>query len=160
MLPNGILGILANDPSMVTRFLDAHLHRCSEDQSVSFQQLESKLVALGSVTSTASEVAIHTSRSADGSRIGVFNGVAFGDWKVEHCPHTLLSHSTSEIDSGANGMFLAAAAEDQQFALLTDPWGTLPVYVFHDADMFAFTTSLSALTEACVSDPFVLNGGG
>ncbi|MFZ1729138.1 MAG: asparagine synthase-related protein [Bacteroidota bacterium] len=160
MLPNGILGIIANDPSVVARFHEIHRRRCAVDQSVSCQQLESGLVSLGSVTSTVSEVAIHASRSTDGSTLGVFNGVAFDDWNIEYRPHELLSLSTKEIDAGANGMFQACAADDRQLALLTDPWGTLPVYVFHDADTFAFSCSLRALAEACISDAYIANTEG
>jgi hypothetical protein len=160
MLPNGILGIIANDQSVVSRFLEIHHRRCAEDQSLSCVQLEDGLVSLGSVVSTASGVAIHTSRSADGNGIGVFNGVAFDDWAIEHRPHELLSLSTEKIDAGANGMFLASAADNTGLTLLTDPWGTLPVYVFHDADIFAFSCSLQALAEVCISDHRILNTDG
>lgn len=160
MLPNGILGILSNDTALVERFLAAHRHRCSDGQTLRIETPHCGGVVLGSAISQASSAATHFSRSDDDECIGVFNGVAFDDWAVERNPHSLAHLSTQEIDSGANGMFLTCAADDNRLTLITDPWGTLPVYTHESKDAFAFSSSLHALAESMITDIALRNGGG
>lgn len=160
MLPNGIMGIIAENPLIVTRFVTAHRERCSESQHVRIETLTSGTVALGSVTSAASEAVLHFSRSDDDTGIGVFDGIAFDDWAVETEPHRLLTLSVNEIDAGANGMFLAAAADGRNLRIVTDPWGSLPLYVARGESWFAFSCSLRALQRLTNTDISILNLGG
>ncbi len=157
VLPNGILGIAAKGAGDVARFLHAHQRRCSDGQEIRTESLASGTVLLGGIITAASESVTRLSRDAERGACGVFSGVAFDDWGVERDPHTLLALSAGEIDSGANGMFLACAAEEEQLVLITDPWGTMPLYIHESRDVFAFSTSLLALTEAMSAGSTVRN---
>lgn len=159
MLPNGILGIVSTDITVVERFMAQHRDRCAEDQQLR-TIISSILIGLGGVTSDASRQCMHLSRSEDGKRIGVFDGVNFDDWDAEREPYLLLEKDTSDINREANGQFLAAAASDRELVLLTDPWGTLPVYVYEDRDTVAFSVSLHVLSDCFIKDATIRNGGG
>lgn len=158
MLPNGVVGIWAHTAADVDRFIEAHRRLCGGDQEIHIERLATGMTVLGGVTSTASRGVFHISRGDSGESIGVFDGVAYDDWSVENEPHRLLSLSTKEIDSGANGLFLAAAADGKSLRVVTDPWGSLPVYYFLGEDCFAFSCSLYALRRFAITDISILNG--
>lgn len=100
------------------------------------------------------------SRSQDNARIGVFDGVNFDEWDIEREPHLLSERNTLDVRRSANGQFLVAAVGEHGLDLLTDPWGTLPVYVFVDRDSVAFSVSLDALRRCFIKDHDVLNTEG
>ena len=160
MLPNGILGILADTAADVDRFIEAHRRLCGGDQEINLDRLAAGTAALGGVTSSSSKGAFHTSRGDREDSIGVFDGVAYDDWSVNKEPHRLLSLSVKEIDSGANGLFLAAAADTENLRIVTDPWGSLPVYYCLGVGCFAFSCSLDALRRFTITDMTVLNWEG
>jgi asparagine synthetase B (glutamine-hydrolysing) len=160
MLPNGILGIWADTVADVDRFIESHRSVCSEHQEIHIERLAARTTALGGVTSSAAKAAFHLSREAGNGSIGVFDGIAYDEWIVEKQPHRLLGLSVKEIDAGANGLFLAAAADGAQLCIVTDPWGSLPVYHWQGHGCFAFSCSLHALHRFANTDISVLNGGG
>lgn len=160
MLPNGILGIWTDTAADVNRFIEEHRSLIGRDQEIQIERHATGAIALGGVTSSASKGVFHQSRGEHDSSIGVFDGVAYDDWSVEKEPHRLLRLSVKEIDSGANGLFLAAAADRENLRIVTDPWGSLPVYYCLGDGCFAFSCSLDALRRFIITDMSVLNRGG
>ncbi|MBR9975253.1 MAG: hypothetical protein KFF77_06700 [Bacteroidetes bacterium] len=157
MLPNGILGIVGGSAAEIDRFLESHRTLALTEQQLRFERDRAGGGMLGCAVSAASTGLTTLSRSDDGARIGVFDGVNFDDWDIEHEPHLLPERSARDINRDANGQFLVAALGEHALDLLTDPWGTLPVYVFESRDTVAFSVSLDALRRCFISDDTVLN---
>jgi hypothetical protein len=160
MLPNGILGIVGGRAAEIDRFLESHRALALTEQQLRFERDRVGSGMLGCSVSAASTGLSTLSRSGDGARIGVFDGVNFDDWDIEHDPHLLPDRSARDIHRDANGQFLVAALGEHALDLLTDPWGTLPVYVFESHDIIAFSVSLDALRRCFISDERVLNKEG
>lgn len=100
---------------------------------------------IGVLQSTAKEYPAVLSSSGNAASVGVIDGVLFDECPWRSRPHLLAGRSRSRIASEANGMFTAGAYAAGAVTLLTDPFGTLPLYRMQSRCAFGAASSLELL---------------
>ncbi len=127
MLPPGPLLLFSPDPALHNRLRQA----LSDDGTPhSILPLKEGIVTVGCVHPDAAAPRSHWSMSRDETTGGIFDGFLFEESSLEHAPDAMLDLEDTQVLRAANGMFLAVGADGfrRRARVITDPWGTLPIY--------------------------------
>lgn len=159
MLPPGPLLLLADDPTVHER-LHTLLVRSGMPHQVDL--LGEGRISMGCVHPGAAVPRARRSTNDAATTMGIFDGFVFEGSMLEHEPHQLIDMRDEILLRSANGMFLALAVDTERNAarVLTDPWGTLPIYHGERHGSMMVSTSISIIRSVlCVSDDEVCEDG-
>ena len=145
MLPKGPFifhsGITA-DLDYIRRWIT---ERLDEDERAPFLISADGHCLIGVLRSRAGEYPAVLSSSADRTQMGVLDGVLFDDCPWRSRPHVLAERTRNRVADEANGMFAGIAYGAGAFTLLTDPWGSFPLYWMYSGSSFGASSSLELL---------------
>ena len=145
MLPTGIFGFFSRDTEDLQRSLLELQSSLGSEQRADHRLSADGHCLLGTVASTRYDYPATIGVDDHDGAIGVFDGFTFEPTALARDPQRMATMQQRQIDADANGMFLAAAYRDGLLRVLSDPWGTLPLYYGSSDDSVAFSTSLRLL---------------
>lgn len=159
LLPPGPLLLLSDDSALHAR-LRTRLLACGMPHQV--DSPGEALITAGCVHPGASAPRAVRSTNAAGTSIGIFDGLLFDGSTLRELPHRMLEMPDDEVLRCANGMFLALAVDvaHRTARILTDPWGTLPIYRGERNGSMMVSTSISLIRSMLrISDDEVCEDG-
>lgn len=151
MLPKGLFGICSNavlqkgvaQEEIVRVFLQEHL---SPEEEYFYESSSDGRCIMGIIRSRLVASPGAVSREPESDALGAFDGLLFGNRMFGLAPHRLVSLPHLN-PSHANGMFSCAAYKPGRLRLLSDPFGTIPLYYRVERDIVLFSSSLRLLAE-------------
>lgn len=159
LLPPGPLLLLCDDPALHDRLRSSlseggmpHLVDSPGDGRIS----------IGCIHPGASAARARRSTNDAGTTMGIFDGFLFEGSMLRELPHRMLALPDNEVLRNANGMFLALAidAAHRTARILTDPWGTLPIYHGERNGSMMVSTSIALIRSVLrISDDDVCEDG-
>lgn len=145
MLPKGPFMFYSRSTADLDFIRDWIAERLDEDESAPSIISADGCCLVGVLQSNAAAYPAVLSSSSDGIQVGVIDGVLFDDCPWRSQPHVLAGRNNSRIGSETNGMFAGGAYTAGAITLLTDPWGTLPLYRMQSRSTFGAASSLELL---------------
>ncbi len=151
MLPKGLFGICSNavlqngvaQEDVVRAFLQ---ERLSPEEEYFYETSRDGRCIMGIIRSRLVASPGAVSRDAESDALGAFDGLLFGNRMFGLSPHRLISLPHLN-PSHTNGMFSCAAYKPGRLRLLSDPFGTTPLYYRVERDIVLFSSSISLLAE-------------
>ncbi len=144
MLPTGPFLLFNADEELLLRFQCALHANLGAAQEAPLLRLGNRTV-LGCVAArnTGQPPVLHELRETGAA--GVFDGMLFEECALETTPATALRLDIQKQGLQPNGLFLAVAADGDRCRVISDAWGSMPMYYRFVGSAFAASTSLALL---------------
>lgn len=144
MLPTGPFLLFNANEELLLRFQRALRANLGAEQEAPMLRLGDRCV-LGCVAArkTAQPPVLHELLEAGAA--GVFDGMLFEECALEATPAAALRLEIHEQGLQPNGLFLAVAADRDRCRMMSDAWGSMPMYHRFAGSAFAASTSLALL---------------
>lgn len=146
MLPKGLFGICSCSSIKINDTIDFISKSLSSEEKYLYQISKDSHCILGTIASNiVSYPAIVTSGDSIDS-VGVIDGLLYSQSRLSTKPHLLIEEQVV-LPSEANGMFICAAYSNNKIRLLSDPFGSFPLYYRLIDDLFLFSSSLKLIQD-------------
>lgn len=141
MLAKGLFGVVSRHHLDSGKIVTHITQQLSLEECFAWVASADGKAFMGAIASTVVAYPFRVEAAEESQTIAVRDGVLFSDSIFENTPTALFASSLS-LPSHANGMFVCAAYKPGHLRMLSDPFGSLPLYWQQKGDAFVFSSSL------------------
>ncbi len=155
MLANGIIALCATRPLQTDVLQGRIASLLASDERLDFVVSHDARCMLGAVIGSHGGQDAHPwltlERSDTGDRLGVFEGWTYVPSVLTGNP-ARLGERDLDCRTHCNGMFSAASWREGTLTLASDPFASIPLYVWSDSDVFVASSSMEILLTLIPSE--------